>query len=367
MTSYTPNVETITGADLTGAEGTGRTYTLQNNNSIEAMMIIVVDGAILDNTVWSLSSGVVTFSGVYVYDDQKITINYLTQSGLTISSNNPRYATPEEVFGSTSLDATVVPEQDVINFILAAEKQVDRMTHTTYWSLQDKGTASSATSTTLTDSTKSWSTFDWEADYVWIYAGTGAGQAREIESHTSTELTVTEAWSTTPDSTSKYRIVHTATEPYTEGLYDGDDTDVFYVPNYPLRILESMTLDSTPVTVSSVYTTLKTGRLQLSDDSEYGTFTSKKAQRNQINYWWGVWEKPVGIPYNVKRYVIVLAALKALEAQMGGTYNVPSSYQLPEGQVTIGQAYVNIRGTFDVMEKEKQSLEKDMIIYANIS
>jgi len=52
---------------------------------------------------------------------------------------------------------------------------------------------------------------------------------------------------------------------------------------------------------------------------------------------------------------------------MGGTHNIPSSYQLPEGSVMIGQAYVNIRGAFDVLSKERDRLEQSIVRYSSMT
>ena len=71
------------------------------------------------------------------------------------------------------------------------------------------GTATAgATSTTLpdTDSGKNWATNQWANFQVHIIAGTGAGQVRTIASNTSNTLTVSSAWTTTPDATSQYHI-----------------------------------------------------------------------------------------------------------------------------------------------------------------
>ncbi len=69
-----------------------------------------------------------------------------------------------------------------------------------------RGTASDATSTTLSDSTQSW-TIDAYADApIAIVAGTGKGQRRRIVSNTETQLNLESAWTTTPDSTSVYLI-----------------------------------------------------------------------------------------------------------------------------------------------------------------
>jgi hypothetical protein len=75
--------------------------------------------------------------------------------------------------------------------------------------------ATSGTTTTLTDTTRTWNVnafvgalgdpflFEW---YVTVTAGTGAGQTRRIRSNTASTLTVTPAWTTAPDATSEYDI-----------------------------------------------------------------------------------------------------------------------------------------------------------------
>ncbi len=70
----------------------------------------------------------------------------------------------------------------------------------------DAGIATAGSSTTITDSTKSWTTNRWTNYVVRIMAGTGAGQYRPIASNTATALTVVGSWATTPDSTSVFTI-----------------------------------------------------------------------------------------------------------------------------------------------------------------
>lgn len=77
------------------------------------------------------------------------------------------------------------------------------------------GTATSATSTTLVNSAKTWSVNMWNNYQVRITNGTGKGQIRVISSNTATALTVAAAWTVTPDATSVYSI-------------EGND-DVFYL------------------------------------------------------------------------------------------------------------------------------------------
>jgi hypothetical protein len=67
------------------------------------------------------------------------------------------------------------------------------------------GTATSATPTTLVDSTKTWAVGQWVGFQVRITGGTGAGQIATITANTATDLTVS-AWVIQPDNTSTYTI-----------------------------------------------------------------------------------------------------------------------------------------------------------------
>lgn len=101
---------------------------------------------------------------------------------------------------------------------------------------QDSGTVSSATASTLNDSSKSWATDAWRFQEVYITAGTGAGQRRIIKKgNTGTSLPITPDWVVTPDATSKYiiipyvrskKILSPATKPGTTGYYWSTVTDL---------------------------------------------------------------------------------------------------------------------------------------------
>lgn len=76
----------------------------------------------------------------------------------------------------------------------------------------DSGTASSATSSTLTDSTKSWPSAYLTGWLVRILSGTGAGQVKRVLTNSSSSLTISGGaptggiWAVTPDATSSYVI-----------------------------------------------------------------------------------------------------------------------------------------------------------------
>jgi hypothetical protein len=79
---------------------------------------------------------------------------------------------------------------------------IERTNETT--SLWDRGLATSGTTTTLTDTAKSWTTNQWVGYYVQIFSGTGSGQLLKVTANTSNALTF--ATATAPDATSRYII-----------------------------------------------------------------------------------------------------------------------------------------------------------------
>ena len=262
------------------------------------------------------------------------------------------YITSTEVYEAAKLTSAAVPS--VTNFILAAEKDVDRFCQTTFWAEEDAGTATSSTSTVLTDSTKTWTADAYNTNcYLWIYSGTGSGQVRPISDTTTTTITVSSAFTTTPDNTSRYRIIYTATDPNVSDNIDGNGYQYKFLDKYPIQILESLSINGTTVTPSSVFIYKKTGKIQLGNTSEMSTFLSYPPQAVAVNHWYGVYP----FPEDVKRFCILSAALKMLGAQMGGTYDTPSMYQMPEASVTVGQAYINIEGTHRTLLKEYDELK----------
>jgi hypothetical protein len=72
----------------------------------------------------------------------------------------------------------------------------------------ENGNGTAGGNSTLTDSGKAWTVNAWTGYELWIVAGTGVGQHQTIASNTATQITIDTTWTTNPDNTSKYAIVH---------------------------------------------------------------------------------------------------------------------------------------------------------------
>ncbi|MDY6957833.1 MAG: hypothetical protein SVK08_01615 [Halobacteriota archaeon] len=85
----------------------------------------------------------------------------------------------------------------------------------------DSGQSSgSNTSSTLNDTSKSWTTDEHVDKFVIIYGGTGYSQIRKISANTGTELTIVGSWTEVPDATSYYRIVDYAYRYFDFGIFE---------------------------------------------------------------------------------------------------------------------------------------------------
>lgn len=134
-----------------------------------------------------VGAGTLASGSFKVYDYATNTWTTLTQTGLpaTIGTDSKLIATPSIVDGAFKQFAT--------------------------------GTATSATTTTIVQTGKTWTASQWVNFQVRITGGTGAGQIRTITANDATSLTVA-TWTTTPDATSTYAI-------------EGNDSFLYYIGN----------------------------------------------------------------------------------------------------------------------------------------
>lgn len=70
----------------------------------------------------------------------------------------------------------------------------------------DYGTMEAATSTSVTDTGKSWTSNQWSGDRIRLLSGAGAGQIRQIATNTATKITTLTPWTTTPAAGDEYQI-----------------------------------------------------------------------------------------------------------------------------------------------------------------
>jgi hypothetical protein len=253
--------------------------------------------------------------------------------------------------------ATNVTQAMILSSIIDASNEVDLITHTTYHSIEDSGTATSGAATTLTDSGQAWTVDEYINYVVWIHAGTGNGQYREITSNTATALTVA-TWGTNPDATSEYRIIPDC---ILDLAVDGDGSQTLSLEYFPITNLQSLDIDSVSVTPSKVYKYADEGILELNGKlgPEVNYFSDTHPQSIEISWVYGVYP----IPRDVIRLTASLAAIECLVTQIGGTYNDVTSYTIPHLTVSKGEPYMNIRSTLDYLRKEADKLIQRIVKY----
>lgn len=280
------------------------------------------------------------------------------------------YCSISEVRNSLGVsDTSIISDAVIEQAIEFAEDEIDRLTYSTYYPVIDKGTATTVSTTSLTDSSKTgvsaWVADEYIGYAVYIYTGTGAGQIREITDNTTNSLTVA-TWTTTPDTTSKYIITYLNKQTVT---IDGSGGYEILLRDYPIVQIDSLKIEDTTIDSDDYVVYNNTGKLVLKDTASKAYFTKpiQNTYRKQIEvtYHWGVLPefKRSNIDINrvIKRATCLIASLQCLSYQMGGTYDDLSTFSLPEFSGSIGQAYVNIKGVVDVLTKELEDFKKNYL------
>ena len=138
----------------------------------------------------------------------------------------------------------------------------------------EKITITGATSTTIIDSSKSWTTDEWLGYNVYIATGDGKNQKAKILSNTATELTITEPFLVTPDVDDLVGIIMEVKTTNITHDPDGSTYDSLYESYGPFDIYISKTgyqtyhskKDITAKVEETV--TLKTSILMLDDNGD---------------------------------------------------------------------------------------------------
>jgi len=263
------------------------------------------------------------------------------------------YCTVAEVKGAINFPTTGAPVSDseIESFIEQSEEEIENIYKTKFGAIGDSGIADGDySSTTLSQTGKTWTVDEWIGFIVWIYDGLGQGQYAEITSNTATKLTFAPAMTTVPDATSKYRITKLG---YRSESVDGSGTKEQFVVYQPLINLIALEIDSIAVTPANVVQYKESGRLVLTSDSEVSWFADNNYQLVDMDYIYGVYP----LPKIIKRLCICISGIRTLTAQIAGTYNDFTAVSLPGGlTASKGEPYVNIRSAVEQLQNEARGI-----------
>lgn len=260
------------------------------------------------------------------------------------------WATASEVKSALGYPSTGAPvsDSDITSFIAQAQDEVEKLYKTKFGNIELTDTATGGTGSTIVKSTASYVVNAYSDMVVWIYAGLGAGQYRNITSNTATTLNIAPNWTTIPDATSLFRVV---TLGYRNDILDGTNNDQMFLEYQPLVSLIALTINNISVTPSKVYT-YSTGRMQLSTSAESSIFSGQTPQLVNPVYVYGIYP----MPFVIKRLVILLSGMKALTAQIGGLYNTFQNINLPQLSGSKGDQLSKVKTALDSMQAEAKNI-----------
>jgi hypothetical protein len=129
---------------------------------------------------------------------------------------------------------------------------------------QDKGTATGGTTSTVVDTKRKEDDDFWKGGIVEIIAGTGLGQVRDITAFVQSTgtITVTPEFTTTPDTTSVYRIVKSFSVQIKQSFEKLEDM------LYAKGKRQDLILESSQIKFPLIYLTLHFICLDLMDEAE---------------------------------------------------------------------------------------------------
>lgn len=262
------------------------------------------------------------------------------------------YCTFAEVKAAINYPTTGAPvsDADIESFIGYSEEEIEDIYKTHFGNIESSGTADSGDTTTITVTGTPYTADQYIGYVVWVHAGTNAGEYREITSNTDNDLTVGIAFTDAIDNTSQFRITKLG---YKDETIDGTDKDFMFINYQPLINLNSLTIDTTSVTPSTVHQYNDSGKLKLSTDSEVGRFSDNNPQLVNLKYIYGVYP----IPKIIKRLCIILAGIRTLTSQIAGTYDDFTSVSLPGGFTgSKGEPYTNIQSSLNFLQGEARGI-----------
>lgn len=194
-----------------------------------------------------------------------------------------------------------------------------------YVGIYATGTTTSATSTTLSNSAKTWTTNQWSNYVVRITSGTGIGQVRYISSNTGTQLTISSAWTTTPDSTSGYAI-------------ESNDDYIYLMGNGAVTLYRYNISSNTWATLTPTAARAAAPLAGMSANWVGKTTNSNWADESNIQDGRYIYSFQGGTGSSLHRYDIALNTWETITyLRQGVTFGTGSSYDHDDGRIYIQQ------------------------------
>lgn len=362
MTIYTPYNETITGASLTGSTGTAdRTYTLTNDDAVAGMFSVMVAGARWQQGTHftiNTTTNTVTFLQP-VWDDQAITLDYLTEDTTSTATGSDYTSTLEisraggigrEIFGENlgtgdgsedSYDlanGNVIASSYTLKYGASGDNSLSTLIETSDYSIdKDMGTI------VLTSSGKT------KCNGKIIYANY---MYNPKLSDTIIDSFVSKASKEVEELTGNYWGSATSETEYFDG-YDfgypqtdrpfGNDLDDYDYPEFELRYRGITGV--TPINFLDFEG--NTDQTLASDEYQYTSEgriiinkTIPNGKRNiEITYTHGY----SSLPVLVQELASYIGAKMVLVYLSGGSYDDVTNYTVGRKTFMIGEQYVNIR------------------------
>lgn len=208
LTADSGSTTTLVDTDLTQRDKFWERAWLYRVASLEASLITRFDGK--DNKAF-LETPITAIGAGDQYEIHSVWNAYEIHAAI-----NEAIRQVQRTYVDIVTDETLVVQENVRTYTISGLTKVPYLVHQVYLEQPasvKRGQLVSATSTTavvesagiLSDVNTNWK--------ISIYAGTGKGQVRSVASTASATVTVT-AWTTTPDSTSKYALWDATQETY---------------------------------------------------------------------------------------------------------------------------------------------------------
>jgi len=254
---------------LKGKTDTIRMTVYQDNRPVvpsSATIILYKDGAILqasDSASVNSTTGELTYT-ITATHTASLGLNYRAEWSYVVVGTT---FVEEQLFDVVRSKLSIpITDDDLFNELESLRDQ----------NIQETGTATSATSSTLVDTAQRKESNDyWTGGKLEILNGTGEGQIRDISDfvQSSSTITVSPNFVTTPDTTSVYKVVRG----YSKKIQQAFDKVAAMLYNKGQR--HSLIIESSQIKIPMIYLTIHFICLDIMDDE------GDKWDRLSVRYW----------------------------------------------------------------------------------